>query len=209
MKTFADFESPFDIIKAFEKALAEYTGAPYAIAVDHCTHAIEMCMLAEGIKHCSFTAYTYLSVPMTMHKLNIDYDLLDVKWNNCYQFIGTKIWDCARYLDENMYQAGTLQCLSFNRQKPLEVGIGGAVLLDDEDLYRRLSNMRYDGRDIFTYSPWIEQKEFEVGFHYYMRPEEALIALNKLEQRNFVYQKPEYFDYPDCRQITIKHVQRS
>jgi dTDP-4-amino-4,6-dideoxygalactose transaminase len=207
VKTIEDFESPFDIIRAFEQSLAQYTGAPYAIAVDHCSHAIEMCMLLEGVKQCSFPAYTYLSVPMTMVKLGIDYTLLDIKWNPSYQFQGTRIWDCARELQPNMYQSNSLQCLSFNRQKPLAVGIGGAILLDDEKLYNRLSRMRYDGRDIFVYSPWIDQQEFELGFHYYMRPEEALIALNKLEQRNFVEQKPEYFDYPDCRKITIKNVQ--
>lgn len=207
VKTLEDFTNPFDAIKTFETTLAEYTGAPYAVCVDHCTHAIELCMIVDKIKQTSFTAYTYLSVPMTMHKLNIEYNLLDVKWHDCYQFFGTRIWDCARYLTKNMYQPGTLQCLSFNRQKPLEVGTGGAILTDDKELYKKLSCMRYDGRDIFNYSPWIKQQAFTVGYHYYMRPEEALIALNKLEQRKFVEQKPEYFDYPDCRQITIKHVQ--
>ena len=206
MKTFSDFENPFDVIKTFEQKLAEYTGAPFAISVDHCTHAIELCMVIDQVKQTAFSAYTYLSVPMTMHKLKIKYNLLDVKWNNCYQFVGTRIWDCARYLEENMYEPNSLQCLSFNRQKPIDVGIGGAILTDDEELYKRLSCMRYDGRDIFNYSPWNEQQRFEVGYHYYMRPEEALIALNKLEQREFVQQKPEYFNYPDCRTISISDV---
>lgn len=203
VKTFKDFANPFDIIKTFEQKLAEFTGAPFAVSVDHCTHAIELCMRVDKIKQTTFPAYTYLSVPMTMHKLNIQYELLDIKWNSCYQFRGTRIWDCARYLEKNMYESGSLQCLSFNRQKPLEVGIGGAILTDDEDLYKKLSCMRYDGRDIFNYSPWITQEQFEVGYHYYMRPEEALIALNKLEQQDFVEQKPEYFNYPDCRKISI------
>jgi dTDP-4-amino-4,6-dideoxygalactose transaminase len=206
VKKLADFESPFSVIQTFEKTLAEYTGAPYAITVDHCSHAIEMCMYVEGVKQCSFPAYTYLSVLMTMVKLGIEYTLLDKKWNPSYQFLGTRIWDCARQLQPNMYRPNSLQCLSFNRQKPLAVGIGGAILLDDEKLYKRLSRMRYDGRDIFSYSSWIDQGEFELGFHYYMRPEEALIALNKLEQRDFVEQKPKYFDYPDCRKISIINV---
>jgi dTDP-4-amino-4,6-dideoxygalactose transaminase len=208
VKTLEDFANPFDIIKTFETKLTEYTGAPYAVVVDHCSHAIELCMLIENIKHCSFSAYTYLSVPMTMVKLGIDYTLLDQKWNTSYQFFGTRIWDCARFLVENMYEPGTLQCLSFNRQKPLEVGTGGAILTDDKELYQRLSCMRYDGRDIFNYSPWIEQQTFDLGYHYYMRPEEALVGLNKLEHQEFTEQKPEYFDYPDCRKITINPLQQ-
>ena len=207
MKTFSDFASPFAVIREFEKQLAHYTGAPYAVSVDHCTHAIELCMRVDGVQTCEFPAYTYLSVPMLMHKLRIDYKLQDKKWNPSYQFDGTRIWDCARHLEENMYQPGSLQCLSFNRQKPLEIGIGGAILTDNIDLYNRFSKMRYDGRDIFQHSSWVNQRDFEVGYHYYMRPEEALIGLNKLEQRDFVEQKPEYFDYPDCRKITIKNVQ--
>lgn len=32
--------SPFEIVEWFEEAIAEYTGAPYAIACDSCTDAI-------------------------------------------------------------------------------------------------------------------------------------------------------------------------
>ena len=34
----------FDDIRRFEDALAEFTGAPYAIMTDCCTHAIELCL---------------------------------------------------------------------------------------------------------------------------------------------------------------------
>ena len=34
----------FDKILEFETALAEYTGAPYAVMTDCCTHAIELCL---------------------------------------------------------------------------------------------------------------------------------------------------------------------
>ena len=70
----------FDTILKFEQALAEYTGAPYAIMTDCCTHAIEMCMRYKRVKRVQFTAYTYLSVPMTMHKLGIEYELVPEKW---------------------------------------------------------------------------------------------------------------------------------
>jgi len=34
------FQKLFD----FELALAEYTGAPYVVLTDGCTHALELCM---------------------------------------------------------------------------------------------------------------------------------------------------------------------
>ena len=34
----------FEKIKQFEEALADFTGAPYAIMTDCCTHAIELCL---------------------------------------------------------------------------------------------------------------------------------------------------------------------
>ena len=40
----------FDKIIEFETALAEYTGAPYAISTDCCTHAIELCLIYKKIK---------------------------------------------------------------------------------------------------------------------------------------------------------------
>ena len=35
----------YNTITKFEQALAEFTGAPYVVATDCCTHAIELCLL--------------------------------------------------------------------------------------------------------------------------------------------------------------------
>ena len=57
----------FDKILQFEKALAEFTGAPYAIMTDCCTHAIELCFRYDRVKTCVFTPYTYLSIPCLLY----------------------------------------------------------------------------------------------------------------------------------------------
>jgi len=189
----------FDRIFEFEQALAEYTGAPYAVMTDCCTHAIEMCLRFDQIKRTRFTAYTYLSIPMTMHKLNITYGLTDEKWTGEYQFYGTRIWDSARRLERNMYRPGQLQCLSFGNGKPLQIGRGGAILTDDVEVYDQLSMMRYDGRDLRV-TPWAEQQTFRVGYHYKPTIEEAELGLKLLPQVN---EQPKYVEYPDCRNITI------
>jgi dTDP-4-amino-4,6-dideoxygalactose transaminase len=204
MKSITDYKSPFDAILEFESAVAQYTGAPYCVSTDCCTHAIEIALrLVKPTTTLSFPAYTYLSVPMTMHKLGINYTLLDQSWKHSYQFVGSDVWDCARQFDSGMYQSGSIQCISFGRTKPLEIGKGGCILTDSIEIYQKASRMRYDGRDIFSYSPWDTQTHFTVGYHYYMRPEECVTGLNLLHENKIRPQQDKDFNYPDCRKIQI------
>lgn len=190
----------FDSIFKFEKSLAEYTGAPYAIMTDCCTHAIELCFRYDNVSRCQFPAYTYLSILQLMHKLNINYTMLDdPNWIGEYQFVDTRIWDSARLLAPNMYRPGMMQCLSFGHGKPLQIGRGGAILLDDKDAYHKLLAMRYDGRDL-TINPWQDQKVFDIGYHYKPTPEEASIGLNLMSSIDVI---PKHVIYPDLRKITI------
>jgi dTDP-4-amino-4,6-dideoxygalactose transaminase len=199
----------FDKIKQFELALAEYTGAPYAIMTDCCTHAIELCLRHDNIKECTFTPYTYLSIPMTMHKLGITYHYYQdnlpkrQQWIGEYKFEGTRVWDSARRLEKGMYRLGMMQCLSFGHTKPLHIGRGGAILLDDKAAYDKIIRMRYDGRDL-NIKPWEEQKEFAVGYHYKPTPEEAVQGLALLEGLKEFPVVPKFVQYPDLRTITIK-----
>ncbi len=189
------FKSLFD----FESALAEYTGAPYVVVTDGCTHAIELCMRYDGVKKTKFTAYTYLSVPMLMHHLDIDYEMLTEKWSGEYQFYGTRIWDSARRLERNMYNSGTMQCLSFGWTKPLQLGKVGAILLDDADAYRTMSRQRSDGRDLHV--PWETETDLILGYHYCPTLE---LCAKGLELLPTVNEQPKYVQYPDCRNFIIK-----
>jgi dTDP-4-amino-4,6-dideoxygalactose transaminase len=193
----------FEKILEFETALAQFAGAPRAVMTDCCTHAIELCMRYDQVQTCKFTPYTYVSVPMTMHKLGIKYQYLDHEWQRWvgeYPFVETRIWDSARRLEANMYRVGQMQCVSFGHDKPLPIGRGGAILLDDETAYQALLRMRYDGRDL-TVSPWVKQQEFRVGYHYRPTIEEAERGLELLSQ--YQSQPPREIVYPDCRQISI------
>ena len=191
----------FAHIHNFETALCELTGAPFAIMTDCCTHAIELCLRYDRVKQTRFTPRTYLSVPMTMHKLGIDYSYdANEDWIGEYNFEGTRIWDSARLCRKGMYKTGQMQCLSFGHSKPLDLGHGGAILLDDEEAYHVLVRQRYDGRNLHL-SPWESQKEFTVGYHYRPTPEDALAGLRKIDHFD---QTPKYHHYPDLREIIIK-----
>jgi dTDP-4-amino-4,6-dideoxygalactose transaminase len=195
----------FDKILQFEQALAEFTGAPHAIMTDCCTHAIELCLRYDQIKECQLPPYTYLSLPMTMHKLGIKYTYLDHEWQRWigeYLIAGTRIWDSARRLQQNMYKEGTMQCLSFGHGKPLHIGRGGAILLDDTTAYETMLQQRYDGRDLTT-SPWESQWTFRVGYHYRPTIEEAEQGLALLEGIKELNPEPREVLYPDLRLITI------
>lgn len=204
MRTLENYKNPFQAILDFEAAICAYTGAPYCITTDCCTHAIEIAFrLKPTNETVKIPARTYLSVPMTMHKLGINYEFVDEAWHGSYQFKGTSIYDYARKFEQGMYVSGSIQCVSFGFTKPLQIGLGGCILTDDEQFYKDASQMRYDGRDIHGYSPWATQKKFKVGYHYYLRPEECIIGLNLLEANQFTKQTESLHNYPDCREIQI------
>jgi len=203
MKKIEDYKNPFDIILEFENMLSEYTGAPYVVTTDCCSHAIELSFrykqfIGEDLNNISFPARTYISVPHIFKILDIPYELINTEWYGQYKFYGTNIWDSARKLDRNMYLSGQIQCLSFGRTKPIEVGRGGAILLDDKTTYEWLIKSRFDGRDL-SISPWENQKEWLVGYHYMMRPEECLRGLNILEEGDINHKYNHI--YPDISKI--------
>jgi dTDP-4-amino-4,6-dideoxygalactose transaminase len=192
----------FDTLFEFEELLAEYTGAPYVVVTDGCTHALELCFRLDRITYTEFTAFTYLSIPQLMHKLNISYELKTEYWNWAgeYQFANTNIWDSARLLKPAMYRAGQKQCLSFGHGKSLELGKGGAILLDSEWQYQELSRMRSDGRDLRV-RPWQDQQTFGEGYHYCPTLETCRLGIEKLPTVDI---KPKYYQYPDLRTLDFQ-----
>jgi hypothetical protein len=194
----------FDVLFEFESALAEYTGAPYVVLTDGCTHALELCFRYDGIRQTTFTPYTYLSIPMLMNQLHIKFDYYSDQfphrqhWTGEYKFELTRIWDSARRLERNMYRKNALQCLSFGNGKPLQLGKVGAILTDDVRAYNALSCMRSDGRDLHI-EPWQTQTVFKQGYHYCPTLENCQRGVEMLDQVN---QKPKYHQYPDLRKLT-------
>jgi dTDP-4-amino-4,6-dideoxygalactose transaminase len=186
------FQTLFD----FEQALADYTGAPYVVLTDGCTHALELCFRYDAIRQTRFTAYTYLSVPMLMRHLGIKFEFTNETWQGEYQFEDTRIWDSARRLERNMYRSGQLQCLSFGWTKPLQLGKVGAILTDDVQAYRLLSRQRADGRDLHI--PWETETELILGWHYCPTLE---LCARGLELLPTIEPKSQPGVYPDLRKI--------
>ena len=192
----------FDVITDFENAIAKFFGAPYAVAVDCCTHGIELCLREQQIESITVPKRTYISVPFLANKLNIELKWKDEIWQDYYFLGDTNIIDAAVLWEKNSYIPNTFMCLSFQFRKHLSLGRGGMILTDNEEASKRLKKMSYDGR--LPNVPWREQNISSMGYHYYMTPETAQLGLSKLSKA--ITTEPAKWtieDWPDLTEMEI------
>jgi len=194
-----------EFLEIFEKRLSEFTGAPYVVLTDRCTNAILLALKATGVKKVKIPNNTYLSVPMTLINYGIDVEFEKYCWEEEYLLAGSNVFDSAVGFKENMYDNhhGSIQCVSFQQKKRLNIGKGGAILLDDYELYLKLQRMIHDGRRRGL-SDKYEIENFPddiiLGYHMNMTPDEAakgILLLNQLPE----YKKHSYNDYPDISEL--------
>jgi len=76
--------SNFDTVTNFENSIAGFYNAPFVVATDSCTHAIELCLRYKHVKTASCPKHTYVSVPMTFEKLGIEWNFRDQSWKEFY-----------------------------------------------------------------------------------------------------------------------------
>ena len=195
----------YDTLTKFENLMSEYTGAPYVVLTDSCTHAIELCFrLNKYNGPVMMPCNTYVSVLMAMHKLGLPvYFDSEIEWEYEYRIAPLNIWDSARAFDKDMYIAGRQQCLSFGWDKRLAIGHGGAILLDNIEDYHQLKAMAYDGRHLEN-NPWQTQKDWKLGFHYNMRLEDAQKGIEMLSRLDELPNKQSQLKtYPDVSNLNI------
>ena len=192
----------FDVVSEFEKQVAEFFGAPYAIAVDSCTHGLELCLRYEECNDISIPCRTYISVPFLAKKLNLKWNWREENWQDYYYLGNSNIIDAAVLWKRNSYISGTYMCLSFQFQKHLSLGRGGMILLDSKKSYDILKKMSYDGR--IPGIPWREQNIDVVGYHYYMTPETAKMGIDKFADAvNTTSRQWIVTDWPDLRNMDV------
>lgn len=191
----------FEAISKFERKIADFFGAPYAVAVDCCTHGLELCLRLNKADIIKVPKRTYISVPFLAKKLNIELFWKDEKWQD-YYYITNNIIDAAVLWEKNSYENGMFMCISFQFRKHLSLGRGGIILTDNLRAAKELKKMSYDGRDPSI--PWRDQNISSMGYHYYMTPETAELGLQKLEHA--ISTKPQKWtinDWPDLTQMKI------
>ena len=177
----------------FEEEIADYTGSPYAVAVDNCTDALFLCCVYLKVKEVTIPKKTYLSVPQAIMASggNVKFD--DIEWKGLYQLYPYPIYDSAKRFTSNMYVKDTFMCLSFHPKKILKMRKGGIILTDNKDAYDWFKKARHEGRDEIPYTQ--DNIKF-MGWNMYMTPPDAaegLWLMSSMSKHN----EDTYEDYPD------------
>jgi len=199
-------KNPYQPVRDFEAALCEYTGAPFAVALNSCTAALLLAVkwcLFPGVKivrtHIEIPARTYVSVPMSIIHAGCRPYFRDYQWHGAYQLRPSPVWDCARRFTGNMHIPGQFQCVSFAASKILAAEQGGAILHDNPEADKWFRRMRFDGRTELI-DP-MEDDIKEIGYHCIMTPSVAaglLVRLHHLPKHND--DLPDY-PYPDLSKL--------
>ena len=208
--------NPYKIVKMFEEEVAEYTGAPYAVAVDSCTNALFLSLMyyrfmREKIgrtfgwqsEEVIIPSKTYLSVPMSIIHAGFEpvFDTSMNNWSGIYQLKPFPIYDSAKRLTSNMYMSGTFMCLSFHIKKTLSIGKGGMILTDNPEAVTWLKKARYEGRSEKDYN---EDNVDMLGWNMYMTPQEAAHGLALMQ--NYPEHVPDLEENGGYRDLTTNDV---
>ncbi len=193
---------PYKVIRDFEKALCDYTGARYAVTTNSCTMALLLCCAYHkslGAFAVSIPKRTYVSVPMSAKHAGLDVIFHDEDWHGAYQLHGIPVWDSARRFTSGMFgkyeMHNQMMCVSFHWNKILGIQQGGAILHDDAEADGWFRRARFDGR---TEGIAPKDDTFDMlGWHCFMSPEiaaEGLVRLSFLPRNNDDLPND---DYPD------------
>ncbi len=215
--------NPHQVVKDFEAAIGEYTGAPYVVCVNSCTMALLLAVkwhlrnigwYCAGDKRLNveIPKRTYVSVPQSIIHAGGRPTFRDKEWSGFYRLAPLLVWDSARWFSSEMYRTitefdpgthstGGMVCLSFHASKTLGLEQGGAILLDDPEADAWLRRARFDGR---TEGVAPKDDHFDmVGWHCYLNPSTAaqgILRLHSLPRHNAPLPND---PYPDLSQMEI------
>ena len=183
-------KSVYDITVEFEKELADYTGAKYAVNLDNMSNGLFLALYYENhikknIKDKIVTcpSRTYPSVPC-----EIIHAGLAIEWEHvegetltgAYQLKGSNVWDSALRFTADMFIPKSHMCISFTGPyKHFKLSKGGAILTDDYKAYLWFKRARYSGRRECSY----HEDNFDMlGWNFYMMPELAARGVLLMKQ---------------------------
>jgi dTDP-4-amino-4,6-dideoxygalactose transaminase len=180
----------YKITEDFEKALCDYTGAPYAIALDNMSNALFLSLYYEkNIKKSLVTdiveipSRTYPSVPCEIIHAGLKVKFTPIEGTTikgAYQLKGTNIWDSALRFTADMHIPNTHMCLSFTGPyKTLKLSKGGAIITDDYQAMLWFKRARFSGRRECSY---YDDNFDMLGWNFYMMPELATRGLLMMTQ---------------------------
>ena len=178
-------EGIYRVTEDFERELAKYTGAPYAVALDNASNALFLSLMYEGVAGATITipARTYPSVPCEVIHAGgkVKFEAVEGETlTGAYQLRPTRTWDSALRFTSDMYLRNTFMCLSFTGPyKHLKLSKAGAILTDDKNAYEWFKRARFSGRREKSY----HDDEFDMlGWNFYLLPEIAARGVLMMKQ---------------------------
>jgi dTDP-4-amino-4,6-dideoxygalactose transaminase len=144
--------NPFQVVRDFEAEICNYTGAPFAVAVNSCTSALMLAVAwhfaemqrkvdeedsAQGhgmrrwalLPPIDIPKRTYVSVPMAIIHAGGRPTFRDEEWLGIYQLRPLPVYDCARLFTSNMYQGPeTLRCFPGFKTMAVQIPHPGDML---------------------------------------------------------------------------------
>jgi len=144
----------------FEKALAKYCGAKYAVAVSNGTAALHLSYLAVGLKK----GDEVITTPNTFAATSNMLLAVGAKYKN------NKIGSC-KYSDMVVF--------SFHPVKPITTGEGGAILTNNKKYYNKLVSLRSHGIHKNKYGKNVMD---ELGYNYRLTDIQAALGISQLKK---------------------------
>lgn len=191
--------NPYEVVRQFEKTVAEYAGSTYAVAVDTCTDALFLCCKYLNVEKVTIPCHTYVSVPCSIIHAGGKVEFKEFEWKGTYRLEPYPIVDAACRFTRNMYDKETYYCLSFQYRKHLPIGRGGMILTDDQAAYEWFKLARFSGRHEV---PLTEDTPEFVGWHCYMEPERAAKGLTLMMHIKDTNKDLE-FTYPNLAKFNL------
>ncbi len=201
--------NPYAVVQQFEREVADYCGAPFAVSVTSCTMAIELSLLWNRMKNgtpyrITIPNRTYKSVADAIIRAGFQVQFSAEKWRGDYQLLGSNVWDSARKFTSGMYAPGRMVCTSHHASKILSATQGGCVLHDSESADMFLRRARFDGRaegvapkdDVFDIPPQFVR-------HCYLSNDVAAMLLLKLHSLPRHNEPLPNDAYPDLSEMDI------
>lgn len=190
----------YNVVRDFEQALCDYTGAPYCVTVESCSAALFLCFKYCNVASCDpiiIPKITYPSVPCSIINAGGCVDFSDEDWQkNGFYVMEAKringscdIIDSAKYLERLMWnklisvekqdmEEFTFVCLSFHAKKTLPIGRGGAILAGNKQAYEWFKCARFDGRHECALD---KDTLAMAGWNMYLEPEQAARGLQLMQ----------------------------
>jgi len=196
----------YDVVKQFEKEIADYCGSPYGVSVSSASNAFFLLFKYLKVGEVEVPCRTYPGVPMAVLNSGGSVYFKRFGWFGGYQLLPLKVFDYCLRFEQDLTPCRNVRglcyyILSFHSKKPLPIGRGGMILTNDDKAVEYIKRARFDGRNECSL---FENDIKEIGWNMYLTPEQAARGLTLFEHaKGKTYFVGSSEDYPDLSKMEV------